>query len=305
MFSHCPTAAAACFIRISFSTGDYGDSCVRKSLLGTRAHAAADQKIHTDGSEIAGKRFMAEAFVSDHLFIDDEFVIIIEGWDNGTFSGVLGSTEHNFNEITSTWFQSPGETRLRSYGGGWPQLFIGLIDATYGYLHTEDDTNLIFAKEGGTSTIHVDPMLYSKDEETGEPSYLLNVESVSVDGEEVDEIPEWITIEVANEDYTKAKGVDDEGNEYEYFVNGIDYDLVITLAALPEGVENRTAKIVFWQTGAKLTVNLTQDIDPDGISTVVEQTPIKNSRAFNLAGQPVGNSYKGVVVKDGKKILVK
>ena len=202
----------------------------------------------------------------DHLFIEDEFVIIIEGWDNGTFSGVLGSQEHNFNEITSTWFQAPGETRLRSYGGGWPQLFIGLIDATYGYLHTEDDTNLIYAKEGGTSTIHVDPMLYSNDEETGEPSYLLNVESVSVDGEEVDEIPEWITIEVANEDYTKAKGVDDEGNEYEYFVNGIDYDLVITLAALPEGVENRTAKIVFWQTGAKLTVTITQNIEGAGVT---------------------------------------
>ena len=143
------------------------------------------------------------------------------------------------------------------------------------------------------------------DEETEEPTYSLELESIIVDGDEAEELPEWLTVEVANEDYTTATATDEEGEEYEYFVNGIDYDLVITLAALPEGVENRTAKIVFWQTGAKLTVNLTQDIDPDGISTVVEQTPIKNSRAFNLAGQPVGNSYKGVVVKDGKKILVK
>lgn len=246
---------------------------------------------------------MSEAV--DYLFIEDEFVIVIEGWDNGTFSGVLGSQDLNFNENTSTWFQAIGETRLRSYGGGWPMLFIGLLDATYGYLHTEDDTNLIFAKEGGTSSIHVDPMYYSTDEETEEPTYDLYIESILVDGEEVEEIPEWLTVEVANEDYTTATGIDDDGEEYEYFVNGIDYDLVFTTEALPEGVENRTCQIVYFQTGAKLTVTVTQDIDPDGINTIVEKTPIKNSRAYNLAGQPVGKNHKGIVVKDGKKVVIK
>lgn len=241
----------------------------------------------------------------DYLFVEDEFVIVIEGWDNGTFSGVLGSQEYNFNEITSTWFQSTGETRLRSYSGGWPQLFIGLLDATYGYLYTEDDTNLIFAAEGGTSSIHINPMYYGVDDETGDPTYNLYTESVIEDGEETDEIPDWISIEIANEDYTTATATDDDGYEYTYFVNGIDYDMVITVDALPEGVSNRTAKFVFFQTGAKLTVTVVQDVDPDGISTVVEKTPIKNSRAYNLAGQPVGKNYKGVVVKDGKKVIVK
>ena len=241
----------------------------------------------------------------DYLFIEDEFVIIIDGWDNGTFSGVLGSQEYNFNEVTSTWFQATGETRMRSYGGGWPQLFIGLIDATYGYLYTEDDTNMIFAKEGGTSSIHVNPMYYATDEETEEPTFLLEVESVLEDGEEMDDIPEWLSVEVANEDYTTATGTDDEGNEYEYFVNGIDYDLVFTAEALPEGIENRTCKIVFFQTGAKLTVTVIQDIDPDAITTIVEKTPAKDSRAYNLAGQRVNGNLKGVVVKDGKKVLVK
>ena len=241
----------------------------------------------------------------DYLFIDDEFVIVIEDWDNGTFSGVLGSQEYNFNEITSTWFQRTGEPRLRSYGGGWPQLFIGLLDATYGYLYTEDETSPIFSKDGGTSIIHVDPMYYAIDEDTEEPTYMLYVENVFEDGEETGEIPDWVTIDIANEDYTIATGIDGEGEEYEYFANGIDYDLVITVDALPEGVENRTCKVIFFQPGAKLTVTITQDIDPDGISTVVEKTPIKNSRAFNLAGQPVGNNYKGIVVKDGRKVLVK
>lgn len=241
----------------------------------------------------------------DFLFIDDEFVIVIEGWDNGTFSGVLGSQQYNFNEITSTWFQETGGTRLRSYSGGWPQLFIGLLDATYGYLYTDDDTNVIFDGEGGTSSIHVNPMYYGIDEETEEPTASLYIESVKEDGEEVEELPEWLDIEIANEDYTTATAIDGDGDEYEYFVNGIDYDMVFTVDALPDGVENRTCQIVFYQIGAKLTVTVTQDVDPDGISTVVERTPIKNSRAFNLAGQPVGNNAKGIIVKDGRKVIVK
>ena len=243
----------------------------------------------------------------DYLFIEDEFIIAIEGWDNGTFSGVLGSQDIDVSLIPSTYFTQTGEQEgsLHYYTSWFPQLFIGLIDATYGYLHTDDDTYMIFSKDGGTSSIHVDPLYYNVDEETKEPTFLLDVESVLEDGEEADEVPDWLSVEVANEDYTTAKGTDDEGNTYEYFVNGIDYDLVFTVEPLPEGIENRSCQIVFFQPGAKLTVTITQDIDPDGISTIVEKTPIKNSRAFNLAGQPIGNNYKGVVVKDGKKVVVK
>jgi len=243
----------------------------------------------------------------DYLFIEDEFVVIIEGWDNGTFSGVLGSQDIDFGQNVSTWFTITGEEEgtMHYYTSWRPQLFIGLLDATYGYLYTEDDTNVIFGGDGGTSSIHVNPMYYGIDEETDEPTSSLYVESVKEDGEEIEELPEWLDIEIANEDYTTAIGINDDGDEYEYFVNGIDYDMVFTVDALPEGVENRTCQIVFYQTGAKLTVTVTQDVDPDGISTVVERTPIKNSRAFNLAGQPVGNNAKGIIVKDGRKVIVK
>lgn len=242
----------------------------------------------------------------DYLFVEDEFVIVIEGWDNGTFSGVLGSQEYNFNENTSTWFQATGETRMRSYSGGWPQLFIGLLDATYGYLHTEQGTDLVFNEDGGMSMIHIDPMYYAIDDETEEPTYLLNIESIFENDEETDDIPEWVELSIANEDYTTATEIDDDGQEYTYFVNGIDYDLVVTTEALPKGVENRTCQIVFFQTGAKLTVTINQVVGgEDAISTIVEKTPIKNSRAYNLAGQQVGKNYKGVVVKEGKKVIVK
>ena len=245
--------------------------------------------------------------IVDYLFIEDEFIIVIEGWDNGTFKGVLGSQDIDVSDLPSTWFalSDDEEGTMRYYTTWRPQLFIGLLDATYGYLYTEDDTNLIFDKDGGTSSIHVDPMYYAIDEETEEPTYNLSIESVLEDDEEVDDVPEWLSVEVANEDYTTATDVTEDGEEYEYFVNGIDYDLVFTVEPLPEGVEKRTCQIVFFQTGAKLTVTVTQDYDADGISTIVEKTPIKNSRAFNLAGQPVNQHYKGIVVKDGKKVLVK
>ena len=158
---------------------------------------------------------------------------------------------------------------------------------------------------GKTHRSDVDPDILAYWYERYTADCNLSVESLTENGEEVEEIPEWLEIEVANEDYTTATALDDDGNEYEYFVNGIDYDLVFTAEALPEGVEYRTAKIVFYQKGAKLTVTVTQGVDPDGIHTVVAKTPIKNSRAFNLAGQPVSNRYKGIVVKDGKKVIVK
>jgi hypothetical protein len=141
-------------------------------------------------------------------------------------------------------------------------------------------------------------MLYSTDDETEEPTYSLSIESITTDEEEAEEIPEWINIEIANEDYS----TDDEAN----FVNGIDYDMVITTTALPEGVKSRAAQFVFMQTGAKLTVTVTQDADyDDAITTIVAEPVVKNSRAFNLAGQAIGKTFKGVVVKDGKKVLVK
>lgn len=240
----------------------------------------------------------------DYLFIEDEFVIVIDDWGNGTFSGVLGSQEYNFNEVTSTWFERPGEEgRMRSYGGGWPMLFIGLNDATYGYLYTEDNTNLQFDAAGGEKSIHVDPMYYSIDEETEQPTYSLMVEKIIVDGEEVEEVPEWLEVKIANEDYTTATAYDDEGDPYEYFVNGIDYDLVFQVEPLGQDETERNAEISFMQTGARLTVTLTQG-GSQGVSAVITKTPLNNSRVFNLAGQNVKN-VKGIVVKDGRKILVK
>ena len=217
---------------------------------------------------------------------------------------MLGSQDITGNEITSTWFARTGnENEMRAYSTWKPALFIGLIDATYGYLYTEDDTNLSFGAQGGSATIHVDPMYYDVDEETEEYTYLLYIEKITADGEEAEEVPEWLKIDVANEDYTIATGLDDEGEEYSYFANGIDYDLVLSAEALPEGVQSRSVEVVFMQPGARLVVTVNQD-NTQGISTVVSREPVKTNRTYNLAGQDV-KAHRGIVIKDGKKLIVR
>ncbi len=197
----------------------------------------------------------------DYLFVEDEFAIVIEGWDNGTFECYSLIDGCEFGNVANTYFIETGDEEQHIYhfvsGTGYQHLDIG-ISGGWGYLHTEDPTDLAFNKDGGSSTIHVDPMLYSTDDETGEPTYSLFVESVTEDGEEADEIPEWVSVEIANEDYSK----DEEGN----FIKGIDYDMVVTAEPLPEGVESRTCQIVFMQTGAKLTVTITQNIEGAGVT---------------------------------------
>ena len=44
--------------------------------------------------------------------------------------------------------------------------------------------------------------------------------------------------------------------------------------------------------------------DPTGISQV-NATQKNGGKAFNLAGQQVKQGYKGIVIKDGKKFMVK
>ncbi|MBR1498010.1 MAG: hypothetical protein IJ615_00010 [Bacteroidaceae bacterium] len=235
----------------------------------------------------------------DYVFVEDEFAVVIEGWDNGTFQCYSLIDGCEFGNVSNTYFIQTGDEdqAIYHYIGNYQHLDLGIYGG-WGYLHTDDDTDLIFGKDGGSATIHIDPMFYSTDEETEEPTYSLAIESIIVDEEEAEEIPEWINIEIANEDYSK----DEEGN----FTHGIDYDMVVTTTALPEDLKSRAAQIVFMQTGAKLTVTVTQDADyDDAITTVVAEPVVKNSRAYNLAGQSIGKTFKGVVVKDGKKVLVK
>lgn len=224
----------------------------------------------------------------DYLFVEDEFLVEIDGWDNGSFTGVLGSQDITpANALSSTWFEKSDEPgSVYSYNSWKTSLFVGLLGAAYGYLYTTDDTNLNIAPEGGQASIHVDPMLRSVDADKN-PSYRLFVESINVDGEEVEEVPEWLHVGVANEDYEK-------GNEY---------DLVFEAEALPSEVAGRSVAITFFQEGAQLKVTVSQG-ETAGVQTVVTSSKAANGKLFDLSGRQV-NGKKGLIVRDGKKFIVK
>ena len=223
----------------------------------------------------------------DYLFVEDEFLIEIDGWDNGSFTGILGSQDITPNNaLNTTWFEKSGEEGSAYAYTSWKtSLFVGLLDAAYGYLYTTDNTDLNISADGGQAAIHVNPMLYSTDQE-GNPGYRLFIESINVDGEDVEELPEWLTIGLANEDYNK----------------GIDYDLLFQAEALPAEVAGRTAAITFFQEGAQLKVTVSQG-SVEGVQTVVT-SKAANGKLFDLSGRQVSGK-KGLVVRDGKKFIVK
>ena len=91
---------------------------------------------------------------------------------------------------------------------------------------------------------------------------------------------EWLFQNMAKTLEFFADGGDANGNKYKY-ANGIsDY-----------GYDNN------------YKVTFTPGVDPDGISLVSASKA--NGATYNLAGQRVGKDYKGIVVKGGRKLLVK
>ena len=224
-----------------------------------------------------------------YLQLDEEFLIEIEGWDNGTFSGVLGAQAEDINTQTSVWFARTGyPTELRSYTAWFPTLFIGLNDAITGYLHTTDATDITIANEGGEATINVEAMLRSVNSETGSYDYRLFIDEVITDSELDPEtgLPTWLSIGIGD--------ISESGTNF-----------TLGFSATPLGGElGRQCIIKFMQEGAFLTVTIKQG-EPTAISSVKTTKLNGKSLNYNLAGQRVGQGYKGLVIKDGQKFMVK
>ena len=172
-------------------------------------------------------------------------------------------------------------------------MFLGFIDAAYGYLHTTDNTDLALPADGGEATIHIKPMLNSIDNETEQPTYRLFTKDIIVDGEEAEEFPEWLTINIANEDYKE---------DSEHYA---EYDLIVKAEALPAEVKGRKAEITFFQEGALLKVSVLQGEDASGISQTKVATSVSNGKLYDLNGRQVKAGKKGLILSNGKKFIVK
>lgn len=219
---------------------------------------------------------------ADHLFIEDEFAVVIKGWDNGTFNAyALVEGEYNENIGSFTYFTLTGNDDIYSFTGYNTKLPVGFIGAAYGYLYTEDATTYNAPIEGGSTRISVNPMLYSEDGTTNKTRLFVDDNT---------EVPEWVELSFENETYT------DTDNKF---------DLVVNVKKQDDGAAPRSATIKLWQEGAYLTLNITQEgtTDIDGVTAETQEN--KNARTYNVAGQEVNKSYKGIVICDGKKRINK
>lgn len=220
----------------------------------------------------------------DYLQIDDEFAIVFEGWNNGTFtaSPVIEYTGDLVNtaSTTSLYLKQDGDDAVYGFYKNFSHVYVSYKGAVYGWLHTDDSKDIKIAAEGGQASIHVEPMFSGRDEDGNATTALW-----LADGSDE---PEWLTIGIANEVYTSS----DYG-----------FDLVFQADALPAGTNGRQANLIFEQWGSQLAVTVTQG-EGTGISVAVNKLDSK-SPAYNLAGQRVNNDYKGLIIKNGRKFVNK
>ena len=215
-----------------------------------------------------------------------EFAIVIEGWDNGTFTadGLYfdGGPETG---TTSTYVIISEEDEYSGYGfhNNYGHIMVGLEGAVYGYMQTTDNTNLTIPADGGEAKIHILPMLYQTGDD-GQPATLIYLDESS------EEIPDWLQVSYT-EPTVNGEDVD------------LDFDLIFAAQALPAGTTSRSCNLVFFQPGAYLEVSVSQS-GVAGVSTVVKKT-VTDGPAYNLNGQRVNANYKGIVVKDGAKAIKK
>ena len=105
------------------------------------------------------------------------------------------------------------------------------------------------------------------------------------------ELPDWIS----------ELTVEDSGDGYFY--------VTVTADELPSGTDNRSASIYFEGKGYTSTMPLKvlQGEGADGISSVEVTSNNANSdnRTYNVAGQQVDDTYKGLVIKNGNKFIRK
>ena len=77
-----------------------------------------------------------------------------------------------------------------------------------------------------------------------------------------------------------------------------------TAQPLPEELEGRSGEIVLTCYGKEVTIPVKQGNVESGIANVTRDLK-HQGKTFNLSGQLVGEDYKGLVIKNGKKLILK
>lgn len=109
----------------------------------------------------------------------------------------------------------------------------------------------------------------------------------------------WETVE--KPDWITTVELDDE----EVSTYGAMY-VSLTAEALPSGTDERSGKVVLEVLGKQVEIPVYQSPNALGVKNVaLDKHNASKSAIYNLAGQRVNNDYKGLIIKDGKKMIRK
>ncbi len=115
-------------------------------------------------------------------------------------------------------------------------------------------------------------------------------------------IPDWAQIQIDPSGYEYEVGTENE-------IRGLHMVWFIA-DALPDGVTGRSATVTLvsaFGSKCKTPIYLLQGdaVAPTGVTAVKFDAQGKFVGIYNMAGQQVGNNYKGLVIKNGKKVMMK
>jgi hypothetical protein len=222
---------------------------------------------------------------------DEDFLVVISGFEQmkkgkftAPFSPADGFGGHGYALLDDGSFATIGYSNEPQT----PQqnLHIGFRAAIPVAHYAESNLDeVVFYKEGGLGVGQ-----YDEEEDQAYGYVLVSTMSRSEMWEEID-VPDWVTYEMVD-DYIEDRGIMPISFEAE---------------PLPEGVFEREGEAVFELFGKELRIKLYQFDEEEyarGIDTV-KYNLNKSSKTYNMAGQLVNDSYKGLVIKNGKKYLMK
>ncbi len=93
-------------------------------------------------------------------------------------------------------------------------------------------------------------------------------------------------------------------NDNDNVDNGFMSQITLQAAPLPAGVAGR--KAVFFvrsAKGAECALTVIQGDEAQGVGNIEVENSVKNKGTFNLSGQRVNDTYKGIVIENGKKVI--
>jgi hypothetical protein len=110
-------------------------------------------------------------------------------------------------------------------------------------------------------------------------------------------VSEWTKVEI---DLTQT---DDDGVWLDFTPEKLCVEVTSTLTRMSRSVKDSEFSNVTQEGSQFYITEMKFDYDATGIENVSSERATVQSPTFNLSGQPVTDGYKGIVIKDGKKVM--